>query len=701
MLSGLISRIATLFSGGEQSPAPNNVACAIAFTGSIFTVSDTLFASPGEKQITLTVTEADNEDFTPLTSSITLAAPQQEDEPVYSVTETDRTLTENVYWCDNNQTSLRPSFGTGERQLYPVLKYTITDGTGNAITTDDILTEDVLRSWGCVDEDGNVTWPAISVSGNILTVSELPSELSWNDGYTDYTYKITWTIEPPATVPEGYTLVEITDENIADYPSAGDNYGWYYILTDDFSFTLDLRNGDDPNPTKEQVLALLKQFEFHWQYGTTKKFSTFDALVETGHFTYDPETGKVTISGIWVYNVDGSPITYWVEEKGTEEEAPGTITREDLAGTAADELLGEGDWLTISYSNTDVPNAGTITDQVRNGGQLSLTLSGTAEYNATKVWLDEGAEDARPTASFTLWRYRSGESYNTAAPVRDTNNQQLTLDSNGLTQNEDDGSYSIDFDEQLKELGLPKYDSEGYEYIYCVREELSYETGNNRYEQVFGAVNENGDKQDTLPGDYVGADGTESTTRASGDTYLYNEGTLSNRLTGTVETSVTKNWNAAAFQADFEDVAVEFTLYQRLKPDEGDSDDTTDWEIVTSDGNNITYVMFDFYAEHMSDTHTASMPQYSALGQELEYKWVETAIYQGAAIENLDSNATQDDIKAVIEKEKLNNLLEAGGTFSLQQSREDETTAQSVSYVSKEECNGNVTTVTNTLSDTR
>ena len=692
LLSGLISRITTLFTGGEQSPAPNNVACAIAFTGSIFMVSDTLFASPGEKQITLTVT-ADNEGFTPLASSITLTAPQNEQQN-YEVTDTTNE-TQSVYWCDNNQTSLRPSFGTEEGELYPVLKYTITDENENAITTDDILTEDILRSWGCVDEDGNVTWPEISVSGNTLTVSGLPSELTDSDPYNPNTYAVTWTIEPPATVPEGYTLVEITDENIGDYPSAEGNYGWYYILTDDFTFTLDLRNGDDPNPTKEQVLALLKQFEFHWQYGTTKKFSTFDALVETGHFTYDPETGEVTISGIWVYNVDGSPITYWVEEKGTEEEAPGTIIGDELKETDAADLLGEGDWLTISYSNTDVPNAGTITDQVRNGGQLSLTLSGTAEYNATKVWLDEEDENARPTATFTLWRYRSGESYNTAAPVRDTNNRQLTLDSNNLTPNED-GSYSINFDEQLKELGLPKYDSEGYEYIYCVREELSYETGNNRYEQVFGKVDaDTGEESETMPEGYVGADGTESTTRASGDTYLYNEGTLSNRLTGTVETSVTKNWNAAAFQADFEDVAVEFTLKQRAKTEDG----TEDWvDSTNADGEKITYVMFDFYAEHMSDTHTASMPQYDALGRELEYQWVETAIYQDESIAALPSNATQDDVKEVIKG--LTSLLGENGDFTLQQSREGETTAQSVSYVSEEKRDGNATTVTNTLSDT-
>ena len=174
-----------------------------------------------------------------------------------------------------------------------------------------------------------------------------------------------------------------------------------------------------------------------------------------------------------------------------------------------------------------------------------------------------------------------------------------------------------------------------------------------------------------------------------------NDDTLSNRLTGTVETSVTKNWNAAAFQADFEDVAVEFTLKQRAKTEDG----TEDWvDSTNADGEKITYVMFDFYAEHMSDTHTASMPQYDALGRELEYQWVETAIYQDESIAALPSNATQDDVKEVIKG--LTSLLGENGDFTLQQSREGETTAQSVSYVSEEKRDGNATTVTNTLSDT-
>ena len=66
-------------------------------------------------------------------------------------------------------------------------------------------------------------------------------------------------------------------------------------------------------------------------------------------------------------------------------------------------------------------------------------------------------------------------------------------------------------------------------------------------------------------------------------------------------------------------------MKQRAKTEDG----TEDWvDSTNADGEKITYVMFDFYAEHMSDTHTASMPQYDALGRELEYQWVETAIYQ-------------------------------------------------------------------------
>ena len=87
----------------------------------------------------------------------------------------------------------------------------------------------------------------------------------------------------------------------------------------------------------------------------------------------------------------------------------------------------------------------------------------------------------------------------------------------------------------FKQLDTLSPDFEGYEYIYAAREYLSG-TNAEKYEQVFGEIKEDGSVSDTLP---------EGTTRASGNTYLYQDGILTNRLYGDVQVSVTKDWKAA------------------------------------------------------------------------------------------------------------------------------------------------------------
>ncbi len=140
---------------------------------------------------------------------------------------------------------------------------------------------------------------------------------------------------------------------------------------------------------------------------------------------------------------------------------------------------------------------------------------------------------------------------------------------------------------------LPKYDPEGYRYRYVVREYLSG-TNADRYEQVFGAVAPDGSVTDTLP---------EYSPRNANDTFLYNGGTLSNRLKGTVPVTVTKDWKAASFQSEFDDVMVELRLQSRIKGQNAEWEDTE-----------YTYQMFGFLAENLTVTHIGSYPQYDELG---------------------------------------------------------------------------------------
>lgn len=199
---------------------------------------------------------------------------------------------------------------------------------------------------------------------------------------------------------------------------------------------------------------------------------------------------------------------------------------------------------------------------------------------------------------------------------------------------------AILFEENGKAIELPKYDADGFRYIYCVREYMSEGEGMSDYEQVFGAVAEQADGTaavtDTLPAGYG------APARKEGDTFLYHGGTLSNRITDTVRVAATKVWDAAAFQSEFEDVRVELTLQSR--PAGAGEDAWTD--VPGADGTPVTVVLDDFYAENMTITTAAEYSRYDALGRPLEYRYVETGVYQGDGGEN---------------------LLQADGSFTLQQ----------------------------------
>ena len=90
-----------------------------------------------------------------------------------------------------------------------------------------------------------------------------------------------------------------------------------------------------------------------------------------------------------------------------------------------------------------------------------------------------------------------------------------------------------------------------------------------------------------------------------------------------------KEWKAAAFQADFEDAAVELRLQSRPAGDEDAAWEDTD----------ETLVMGNFRSEHLINTGAATVPRYDAQGRELAYRWVETGVYQDIPGETIPGDA--------------------------------------------------------------
>lgn len=446
--------------------------------------------------------------------------------------------------------------------------------------------------------------------------------------------------------------------------------GWYYVLKRDLTFNMVLRDGTISS-TEESKKSfrnkILDNFRFtaFWNVGDEQKtqISILRAMESYVQITEDNDNLTLTVAGVWKYNLDGSLITYKVDQLPESEggTTPGRLPLENM---------GE-DYLAITYDNSDVPNFGSIEDALYSGGTLNLTLTGSTEYEAYKVWMDSGTEEAikaRPGGTFQLWRYRKGQDFGTASPLRDADGTLVEVAVKTDPQPDETGvarqriSFTVDFDGDGQADGslLPKYDPEGYEYIYCVKEVTQSRADSNHYKQVFGEVQDDDTLLDRIEVNGSIVEDTEGK-RPAGNAYLYNGGTLSNCIDANITTRVTKTWDAASFQSELEDVRVELKLQSRPK------DSYEPWE----DTSLPAVTMDEFYSEQLTQISSQSVPQYDMLGRELEYRWVECGVYQGTSEEN---------------------LLRDDGTFTLQQ------IGYSVNYQSSSvQQDGSSTLITNTL----
>lgn len=586
------------------------------------------------------------------------------------ISKAEGTVSQKIYWVDNgNEGGLRPSAAACKKKIPLQFVISDTELDEDALAGGDVswteLSEDTLSSVilekmpeADVEESGGV-W-TYSLSG-------LPSELTVTDemgaAATKYVY---WKITAPEE--EDYLLTEVTEEG-----QEGVSLGWYYVAKTDFQFRIDIRWGEledakrlrNENLEKFYLKAAAEDME-----SSETQLKALDGIQLHSEYDKDiegnetPNRGTVFIEDLPKYTLDGKPITYTVGT-GQGDDAQDRLNPANVEG------MEEGDYFKIRYDNTDSALGGTTVDEILDGGSLVMTLTGEIEYKAEKVWLDEADGTGRPTVTFYLWRYRAGESYTTAAQVSDGSGQHVVLTAEGGVFSGD--SMEIEFTDAAGEpLALDKYDVEGHRYIYVVREVIG--SGGNRYEQVFGEVDEDGNVSDFIlvpSGDDNRLEQDEDGRIGTNNEFVYNGGTISNRLTDSVETTVTKDWKAEAFQTHFGDIKVELSLESRPRTE--DDEPEGQWKATGT-----TVMMDDFYAEHMADSKTMQIPKYGSHGEELEYRWVESAVYQGE------------------ERVSLTRDSKDGYTFTLTQNGE-EVTYQSVTAT--DEDTGTVV-ITNRIADT-
>ena len=524
-----------------------------------------------------------------------------------------KTLPQNVHWRDNNDRSERPT-SPQEFAGGVCLQFYIGDEApeGDSGWTD--LTTETMGRLGLTEETPpKVTTSSAKENASWQLTAQVPGEIQYGGGEEGVLEaKVQWRILPPEAnnvpkLPDYYLHQPDNDE------------GWYYLKKQEVTFNIDFRDAVyDEKITAEEVKQLIeKHFVLYTQPGadpdTEVKWNEIDWEVEgsNGNFTLKLENAVY-------YTINNEVVHYYLLANS---EMGGTIPiNEDWPGN------DQGDSYRIEYDNHDNPNVGTVTDKVYSGGTLVLTREGTVEYNATKIWITpENRKENRPDGYFELYRYTyPGGSYQTAAPVHGVE----TVPFAGV---QDDGKVVFKSTDG-SELELPKYDPEGNRYVYVMKEVLT-DTGEDKdsYEQIFGKVSSDGEvvaDSDQGPPEDVREGNWE---RESNDNFVYNGGTITNRIDEQKTVSVTKEWDASSFQAELDELDVVMTLQGRVMGKTSENE----WEdILDEEGNPQTVTLSDFSAVNSSQTYTTSVSKYNADGEEMEYRFVETGIsYKGQKVE--------------------------------------------------------------------
>lgn len=559
-----------------------------------------------------------------------------------------------VTWCDNNYGS-RPTVDSLTNGYNP--QFRIGDGKWTHLFDESGAISQDARTALHLGADETPSWATrtvrqTSVNTYIASASNLPDTLTTTtrvpvdangDGVQDEDelgnlvwetkespeQTITWLMDDTNTYPDEYQFGDNDDVH-------GEKPHRYLMLTSKVTFTVEGKIGGE----KLSDIFKEEQKEF-FQFGATidNKDQGSGALADVAkqeNLTITDNDANATITGrLPMYHENGDPIVYYITYTGP---SPELEDSGYIEGT---------DYFQASYDNTNSASHGSASDAVYDGGTMMLRRMGITTYDADKVWLDGDNKENRPATSFTLWRYAN----NGTAGATTASQVQLNEVTTGTGEAQPnaigyvsvevpaqsgDSENSVDLGDLLIQKygegirNLPKYDPDGYPYVYALREEGAPEG----YEIVYGSVDPTtGKENDTAPNyekvSYTdpnpGNEPLQGVTRPDDDPLVYNGGTITNRLTGTKKVSVTKTWEIAAFQDDLKNVEITFKAQSRVMGKY--ADDNTGWADVT--GEHATHTEGGWKSETLTRTFSETFPKYNAFGEELEYRWVESGVKQG------------------------------------------------------------------------
>lgn len=331
---------------------------------------------------------------------------------------------------------------------------------------------------------------------------------------------------------------------------------------------------------------------------TVQRISSASAVVEDiedGHVYLDvDEKGniKIVLDYLPAYDEDGQPFIYKL-----------TSNISAIEGTT--------DYYSALYTN--VGQNTHETDALYNGGTVDETLTNEISFSFNVEWIDgEATATDRPTTTMYLYVLPENVTDITkASPVKNFDGQVVVSE---------DGKHTlvskVDGSEEL-----PKYDSNGVRLVYFALEkglagDYVVDVDNNTSIESEKIIED----FDKIKSDYVDSHGNKLTK------YVLNEGTIYNRLTGSVEVPCELTLYIDALQGS-NDVDLTFTL-QKL-------DDDGNWINVLEsdcldpgDDTPVQYVFDKYYPEEASvEFKSPAVSKYdSDTGKEIVYRWVQSTV---------------------------------------------------------------------------
>lgn len=234
-------------------------------------------------------------------------------------------LTKTVYWVENNDEA--ETREEAKEALAENVKIFFSE-EGGAYTQ---LTEGNCGKFGLKE------LPEIGISEGDATHSYIAADVPDAEG-------VTWKLETDPAAAEGYVFFDVREDNIGDYPALNEDLGkcgWYFVLTTDFTITVEMKDGEKSSNTAVFAKAVNNQFHLQGDAKTGKIDIAFkDVDWKKPDVTSGISSTEMSCT-VRKFNLDGSRITYKISFDNTGVPNFGAITEAPADPGRDDDIYGD------------------------------------------------------------------------------------------------------------------------------------------------------------------------------------------------------------------------------------------------------------------------------------------------------------------------------------------------------------------------